>query len=403
MTEQERQDSIGGILKRLYSGFEDTMGEGKEDHRQALNRANDLQGENTGSSMFHQMMGSNRTVTMARDMMNVSDPEARQVRQDMGLGWSEDPIVRRGQKAGVLASDIVQDRGRQLYWLLNAAQAVGTVTQDVVNKAVAPNLFAQDTLFIGNDGKVSTDGSAGLKPVKGKSALLVKDEKGQGIAYKQGDQILPKAGISTNKAGEFQRTRHRRGHVDMLNIPVGIAVNTGIGLMNPFGGQEGYKAVFESEDDPSKTSNVLGEVAAKYVLGRTGNLLPWDEFKQVRPDVSKDEYMRYKAFKFDKEGDVNLFDDGQVGLPTGIVKYTNEGIHGPEVQFLGRSLPIATAILPSAAAIASTAYGARRGGIKGGLLGGLAGTGGSMLIGNAIEGERRRRNAEENKTDTIGM
>ena len=45
-----------------------------------------------------------------------------------------------------------------------------------------------------------------------------------------------------------------------------------------------------SEEDPSKTNNVLGEVAAKYILGRTGNLLPWDEFKKVRPDVSKDEY-----------------------------------------------------------------------------------------------------------------
>ena len=66
--------------------------------------------------------------------------------------------------------------------------------------------------------------------------------------------------------------------------------------------------MFESEDDPSKTSNVLGEVAAKYILGRTGNLLPWDEFKQVRPDVSKGEYMRYKAFKFDKEADFNPLD-----------------------------------------------------------------------------------------------
>ena len=95
----------------------------------------------------------------------------------------------------------------------------------------------------------------------------------------------------------------------------------------------------------------LGEVGAKYVLGRTGQLLAWDDFKEVRPDVSKDEYMRYKALKFDNKMDLNPFDDGKAVAPGGILKYSNEGIHGPEVQFLGKSLPLATGIMPTAAAI----------------------------------------------------
>ena len=144
----------------------------------------------------------------------------------------------------------------------------------------------------------------------------------------------------------------------------------------------------------------LVRLEQKYILGRTGNLLPWDEFKKVRPDVSKDEYMRYKAFKFEKEGDIDL-SDGDVTLPTGIIKYTSEGIHGPEVQFLGRSLPLATAIMPAAATIAGTTYGARKGGIRGGLVGGFGSAGVSMLTGNLIEDERRRRNAAENERDTI--
>ena len=162
--------------------------------------------------------------------------------------------------------------------------------------------------------------------------------------------------------------------------------------------------MFEDEEDPSKTSNVLGEVGAKYVLGKTGNLLAWDDFKQVRPDVSKDEYMRYKAFKFDNDMDLNPFDDGKAVLPAGIAKYTNEGIHGPEVQFLGRSLPIATGILPTAAAIAGTALGAKRGArgrtsVRDGLIGGTGALAVSSGIGNLIEGERRRRNQEENERD----
>ena len=143
------------------------------------------------------------------------------------------------------------------------------------------------------------------------------------------------------------------------------------------------------------------EVGAKYLLGRTGQLLNWDDFKEVRPDVSKDEYMRYKAFKFDNNMDLNPFDDGKAVLPTGVLKYTNEGIHGPEVQFLGKSLPVATGIVPTAAAMVGTAYGARRGGIRGGLIGGAASTAGGMLLGNIIEGERRRRNKAENERDTI--
>ena len=106
--------------------------------------------------------------------------------------------------------------------------------------------------------------------------------------------------------------------------------------------------------------------------------------------------MRYKAFKFDKEGDLNTL-DGTLTAPTGVVKYTNEGIHGPEVQFLGRSIPLATGILPTAAAIAGTALGARGGRVGRGLGVGLASMAGGQVLGNAIENERRRRNQEENE------
>ena len=110
----------------------------------------------------------------------------------------------------------------------------------------------------------------------------------------------------------------------------------------------------------------------------------------------------YKAFKFDKEGDMNPFDDGQMTLPSGVIKYNNDGIHGAEVQFLGRSMPLHTAIMPAATAIAGTALGARtRRPIKGGFIGGMAGALGGMATGNAIEDERRRRNQSENERDKM--
>ena len=208
-----------------------------------------------------------------------------------------------------------------------------------------------------------------------------------------------------NKEYYTKRKYSAQVQVRSLALPASLAINTGMGLTNFTGGSDGYEAALPSQDDPTKTSNVIGEVAAKYILGRTGNLLPYDEFKKVRPDVSKGDYMRYKAFKYDKEGDLNPFDDGKITLPTGVLKATTEGIHGPEVQFLGRSLPVATTILPTVTAIAGTAAGVYNGSkkfmgvvpptntpIRRGLIGGGLGYAAGLITGNIIENERRNRN-----------
>ena len=373
-------------LQRAKKGAKRAFGEGREDHRSALKRARADRGQELEGTRIEQMMGTNRTVTLARELMGKADTKDVARRNEMGLGIPEDRAEKIGYILGTLGADIVQDRGRSIWWLLNAPQATANVIQEIALKNQAPQLYGS---------KLKSD--AKDNPIKTKRAAYL-----EGIANKDGD---PNAGYFRGKDGYHQRL-YDPGHLDALQIPAGIAINSSIGLLNPFGGQEGYKAVFESEEDPSKTSNVLGEVAAKYILGRTGNLLNWDDFKKVRPDVSKDEYMRYKAFKYDNDADLNPF-DGDIVLPTGVLKYTNEGIHGPEVQFLGRSLPIATGILPTAAAIAGTAYGARRGipsgrGVRGGLIGGLSSLAASTIAGNVIEQERRKRNKAENERDQIG-
>ena len=134
--------------------------------------------------------------------------------------------------------------------------------------------------------------------------------------------------------------------------------------------------------------------------------MPYDEFKKVRPDVSLSEYNQYKGYKYDNRTDLNPFDDGDVIAPIGIAKASVDGIHGPELEILGRSLPLTTGGIPFATSIAGAIAGGRMGRknqtvARGALLGGLAGTGGGMVLGNLIEAERRRRNADDNQ-DTIG-
>ena len=49
--------------------------------------------------------------------------------------------------------------------------------------------------------------------------------------------------------------------------------------MNPLAGL-GYKAIMPSEEDPSKTDNLIGEIGMKYLLGQSGRLLPYEEFSK---------------------------------------------------------------------------------------------------------------------------
>ena len=387
---QDRRGSIRNILARLNTGFQNEMGHGREDYRQALKRGYAAQNKETDGSKWNQTMGSNRTVTLMRELAGKADPEQVRQRNDMGIGLSGDKWERRGQIAGALVSDIVQDRGRSIWWLLNAPQATANVLQEGLLHKMAPQIYQSKPIKNPKGGRIkASDKDAATLD------FLVKE------GYIGPETMKPTAGVTIDKDGYYNKRNYEPGHAELLSIPAGLAVNTAVGLMSPFGGSEGYKAVFPDEQDPTKTSNVLAEVGAKYLLGRTGQLLNWDDFKEARPDVSKDEYMRYKAFKFDNKMDLNPFDDGKMVAPTGVLKYTNEGIHGPEVQFLGKSLPVATGVMPAAAAMLGTAYGARRGGIRGGLIGGAASTAGGMLLGNIIEGERRRRNKAENERDTI--
>ena len=172
-------------------------------------------------------------------------------------------------------------------------------------------------------------------------------------------------------------------------------------MLTPFGGAEGYKAALPSDEDPTKTDNVVGEVGLKYLMGSTGKLLPYSDFKEVRPDVSPEEYKAYQAFKYDKPFfDVNPFDDGQMGVGGGVIKTTNEGIHGPELQFLGRSLPVTTGIVPYVGALVGGAVGVRsKRPIVGGVGGGMAGLAVGQIAGSLLENERRRRNAVENQLE----
>ena len=127
-------------------------------------------------------------------------------------------------------------------------------------------------------------------------------------------------------------------------------------------------------------------------------------------------YNRYKAFKYDKDIDYDISDGNVNLLPAGVLKATTDGIHGAEVQFLGRSLPVTTALVPFLGALAGGGigvyqptkkdeYGNKRAikgrinerPIKRGLIGGMTGLAVGSAAGLIAEEVRRRASSNANQ------
>ncbi len=232
------------------------------------------------------------------DELRATDPEVQRYTVRRGEVPTPDGtgVIKTGdnfraaaaQAAGVTASDFATDGLRNIWWFLNAPQAVSSI-------AMLHGMHTAGSPYVAG-GKV-------------------------------GGHLMP-------------NRRYRMA----ATVPAWIGMSTAVGN---FGRQPGYKAAVPSEADPRTAVDPLSEMANRYFLGRAGRLLPYDEFVKERPDVSKGEYNAYKAYLF--------------GNPSPI-KATMEGIHGPEVTFMGKSIPVATGILPAIAAV----VGGRRGIVKAG-------------------------------------
>ena len=397
----DRVQQIKRILKDLGEGFSDDYSLGREDRRNAMLRDRKLSGQTEESTKWDSLMGTHPAAFRLQELTGNLRPEKRQALEELDMQLKGGKARKTGQILGSVANDLTQDNTRSVYWLLNALQATGEVINEQALSRLVPELYQKSRVQSAEiPFKVSKEGKQPrFLNMQDKDAVkeMVDTKKAKYID----DKLTAARGYSFDDSGDLQKRNYSPGMVQSLAIPTGIAINTGLGLMSPFGGAEGYKAALPSVDDPTKSANVLGEIGLKYLMGRTGQLLPYEEFKKVRPDVSRDEYKRYQAFKYDKREDYDPT-DGDLTIGAGALKFTDEGIHGPEVQFLGRGLPVTTGIIPYTAALAGGLAGAKYGSRSkqaaiGGLLGGLVGLAVGQVGGNIIEGERRRRNSLENQ------
>ena len=401
---KDRMQQIRNILSDVGEGFTADYEIGREDRRNAFLRGRKLKGKTEESARIDALIGTHPANFRLREATGNISPQDQQALRELDMQLRGSNAHKTGQFLGSMANDVTQDATRSVYWLLNAAQATGEVINEKLLAELVPQLYQKSSVQSTDIPYKQIPGGKEKRILNIKDKLMREEMLNRGYAKNimQGgeEKLTASRGYSFDDAGDLQKRNYSPGMVQALAIPTGVAINSGLGLLTPFGGYEGYKAALPSEEDPTKTSNVVGEVALKYMMGKTGNLLPYNEFVKVRPDVSREEYNAYQAFKYDKSEDYNPL-DGDFSIGGGALRGTSDGIHGAELQFLGRSLPATTAGVPYLTALAGTVGGALAGRSRGkaaigGLVGGMGGVTAGIGAGNIIEEERRRRNAAEN-------
>jgi len=297
-------------------------------------------------------------------------------------------LTKAGAGLGSALVDASQDVSRGLWWLINASQATVNLASEGIAAAANPDLFGARPLtdleaaekqgllryVKPNKSQLEEMITEPIPDISGSDPIiqefqkdtidsLVKAEKASRLDAR--NYVARAPGVK-NVRGGFKQRRFNPNLVNVATmLPAAIGINAGIGLLGGedsgtilpgTGRKEGYTATVKSEEDPRKTVNPLLEAGSKYFLGREGNLLAWNEgFSNERPDVSRQEYNQYKGYERDRSIDLNPF-DGDFNLG-GVLKGTMEGIHGPEVQFLGKNVSLTESGIPVLGAMLGGAIG----------------------------------------------
>jgi len=164
-----------------------------------------------------------------------------------------------------------------------------------------------------------------------------------------GQYVGPRLGLESTLAGAAVAAA----------VPVALGAMSGqVGPITEGLRPKGYKAVapVSKEEDPSgrKTRSAALEAAMRYGLGQKSQLLPYQEFKQERPDVAPStfvQYRRYQALKPEAGKNVIIDPESQsFSALGGVIRGTARGLNDPEIRLKG--VPItASAALGTAAGL----------------------------------------------------
>jgi hypothetical protein len=164
-----------------------------------------------------------------------------------------------------------------------------------------------------------------------------------------GQHVGPRLGLESTLAGAAVAAA----------VPVALGMMSGqVGPLSEGLRPKGYKAVapVSKEEDPSgrKTRSAALETAMRYGLGQRSQLLPYQEFKQERPDVAPStfvQYRRYQALKPEAGKNIIIDPESQsFSALGGVIRGTARGLSDPEIRL--KNVPVtASAVLGTAAGL----------------------------------------------------
>ena len=213
--------------------------------------------------------------------------------------------------AGRVTHDILTDGTRVPWWALNHPLAITSVVGDVVSTA------------------------AGLSPDYGKFHKELEASGENATKAAIDEEFARRNGFYHAGEGGGPPLTLARYAIPALATAVMTQAAGNTNYLNVLGGGRtpGFQAVLPSETDPTQTTNAPLELAARYLFGRTGRVLPWEEFTAERPEVSYDDYKAYTAYQFDKGP-----------LDIGLVRGTTRNLDGePEGVLMGFRVPYSAA------------------------------------------------------------
>ena len=250
----------------------------------------------------------NRFQSMVRgSALAFGDRGYRQAFSDPRVG----PAGKAGYVAGRLVHDIVNDGSRVPWWVLNHPMAQVAVLSDVAADA------------------------AGLNPDYGAYEQL-RAARGDEISRPAIDEEFAKEymGFSFRGEGTGIPLGLARKIPAVIASSALLATSGNSNFANIAGGgrQPGFESILPVEGSKTESANPVGELGIRYMFGRTGRLLPWEEFTTERPDVSPTDYGSYRAYQYDK------------GPLLGIAKATSRNVDAePEFTMMGFRVPLSAA------------------------------------------------------------
>lgn len=275
------------------------------------------------------------------------------------LGSEAKPQAKAAYLAGRTLRDVITDGTRTPYWLFNHPLGAANVMAEVASEAagLTPS-YRREVRRVRelNDGALDEE----LLP-RSHEELDLMHARRYGFS---------RSGVDPTLSGRIPQIV-AKGAIPGLTTMALLSASGNHDPFNPLQGgrTRGYQAILADENDPTRTTNAPLEFLLRYVIGRSGRLLEWDQFTQERPDVSPEDYSAARAHQIDR---------GLFGL--NLVKGTGRNLNGePEFTMMGFRVPL------SGAAAAG-----------GAMLGGIAGARAAEKVSDAL----RQRQLNDLKMDS---